>query len=224
MHRRELFTLIELLVVIAIIAILAAMLLPALNAAREKARTIACMNQLKQWGTAIIMYGNDHNGYAPYQKDNNTSWNYNTGLIFEYVGQKEPAGDRSKIPPPRICRCPSQDTSTFTAFWEISYAENCYFSGPVSATGYTPIKMTSAVQASRTMILCDWFQRTAYPSGYYNNVSNQYLVTRHSQSLNVIYLDGHSGNLRKAEMDIYCYNMKVSPWYDIFWQGHKPSL
>lgn len=102
--RYSCFTLIELLVVIAIIAILAAMLLPALNSARDKAKTISCVSNLKQLGLCFSFYIDD-SGFMPMPYDGGTTWP-KTFVMKQYATTGS------------IFSCPGKNNNPYTNMWK----------------------------------------------------------------------------------------------------------
>lgn len=182
---RRAFTLIELLVVIAIIAVLAAMLLPALGRAKQRAWATACLNNVKQIGIASRLYADENGDAWPRSAHTGQSW----------VNTLQPYCSGTNL-----WRC-SRDANQTRKF---SYAINDYLLPSASGAGGSDYSKTTQVPAPASTlwlgecadayVQLDHFHFSPANDGEYSPIAfaSQVAIRRHLSGANYLFADGHA--------------------------------
>jgi prepilin-type N-terminal cleavage/methylation domain-containing protein/prepilin-type processing-associated H-X9-DG protein len=217
--RLRAFTLIELLIVIAIIAILAAMLLPALNRAKEKAKAACCLNNLKQWGLATQLYVHTYDDFLPPEGFPSPTtmatltkgWYYHLPValgIPPYYAM--PWRTNANLELGRsIWICPSNPRRSNTNML-FQYCVNEHVDG--TGSGDCPRRLSSVPEPGRVVWMFDNGGLAAVAQQ--NNVHSNL----HSHGANINFLDGHARRFRNLDYWDFAHNKGLTNNPELVWE------
>ncbi|MBQ6596536.1 MAG: prepilin-type N-terminal cleavage/methylation domain-containing protein [Lentisphaeria bacterium] len=219
-HRTRFFTLIELLVVIAIIAILAGMLLPALNQARETARTASCGSNMKGIGNYIHIYTDSYGEWTMYSNDSNLARSW--ALCFE----------RGLSNSATACTSGKNNTeNTYLQALKAANGDTVYTNYVFNAQSYGRKLSTLKKSASAQSMLADsadGLRKTTYVQYFQNTGLSAYDAVLHRWNTiwgchrgntNMLWLDGHV-----SPKAIHVLNSEYNSWNSQkfwIWAGAK---
>ena len=231
--KRSRFTLIELLVVIAIIAILAAMLLPALSAARESARANNCRGNLKTLGNTVVLYTADNGDYIPnFQMPRDaTAWTLWAGAIAKQLdgvsfwnwGWQTGTQESTK----RVFECPTLISSgeanasktggsvykgiTYSYYYRAGYYYNDKYP---SNLAYKPRNLSIIASPTEALLITE-NDKYADSKFAFGHDAQTYLGAPHGKTMNCLYVDGHVESKQDGAYDTATeYNKVIKAFGD----------
>ncbi len=218
---KSIFTLVELLIVIAIIAILAAMLLPALNKARDTAKKISCTNNMKSIGTAHCMYIGDYNRFAAWSASTSTGIQVQRGQWMQVLAEYTSGNALLWICP--LCPAPMTDlknlkaSNPYSSVWtsDMTYYQTIGINGDfffrpdcdhnIHRTSLTQVKTPSALIYAGDNVDYKGVYNPGNPNGgrFCTDgglwpLGGAFFNPCHSGSCNILYLDGHVESVPQA--------------------------